>query len=97
MDIRPSRCVPWIPVSGSFIGLIQEQVNGTIYAVDALGPVGSVMAPARLTAAKNDLTTAYNDAAGRTPVPTGDFLDPGVGNIGGMNLAPGLYKSLRPP
>jgi hypothetical protein len=51
-----------------------------------------VIDPARLTAAKGDLTIAYNDAAGRTPVPTGDFLNPNSGNIGGLNLVPGLYK-----
>jgi hypothetical protein len=67
-------------------------VNGTIYAVDAAGPSGSVIAPALLLTAKGDLTTAFNDAAGRTPVPSGPFLDPGAGNIGGLNLVPGLYK-----
>ena len=35
---------------------------------------------------------AYNDAAGRTPVPTGPFLNPGGANLGGLNLVPGLYK-----
>ena len=42
--------------------------------------------------AQEDLTTAYNDAAGRdTPTPT---VNPGTagGEIGGMNLGPGLYK-----
>jgi hypothetical protein len=38
--------------------------------------------------AKLDLTTAYNAAAGRTVAP---ILV--AGNIGGMTLAPGLYKS----
>jgi hypothetical protein len=42
------------------------------------------------------LTIAYNDAAGRTPVPTGDFLNPQYGNIGGLNLSPGLYKFTVP-
>jgi hypothetical protein len=45
-----------------------------------------------LTQAQGDLTTAYNDAAGRTPVPTGTFLNPGSGNAGGLTLVPGLYK-----
>jgi hypothetical protein len=67
-------------------------VNGTIYAVDAAGPAGSVIDPALLTTAKGDLTTAFNDARDRTPVPSGDFLNPGAGNIGGLNLVPGLYK-----
>jgi hypothetical protein len=45
-----------------------------------------------LTAAKGDLTIAYNDAAGRTPIPVGPFLNPGVGNLAGLDLVPGLYK-----
>src|SRR5664279_1750780 len=80
------------PIDGAAIHLTQAQVNGTIYAVDATGPAGSVIAPALLTTAKGDLTTAYNDAAGRTPTPSGPFLNPGAGNIGGLNLVPGLYK-----
>lgn len=80
------------PISGSAIGLSAAQVNGIIYTVDATGPAGSVMDPALLTTAKGDLTTAYNDAAGRSPVPTGSFLNPQGGNIGGLNLVPGLYK-----
>jgi hypothetical protein len=35
-----------------------------------------------------DLTTAYNDAAGRTLCPVSK-----TGNLGGQTLAPGLYKS----
>ncbi|MDR3457692.1 MAG: ice-binding family protein [Verrucomicrobiae bacterium] len=84
------------PIAGSAIGVNCAQMNGTIYAVDASGPPCAVIASVLLTAAKNDLTTAYNDAAGRTPVPTGPNLNPGLipgsGNLGGMNLAPGLYK-----
>jgi len=38
--------------------------------------------------AKLDLTIAYNDAAGRTLAPVSLS-----GNIGGMTLSPGLYKS----
>jgi hypothetical protein len=48
--------------------------------------------PALLLTAKGDLTTAYNDAAGRSPTPSGPFLNPGAGNLGGLNLVPGLYK-----
>ncbi len=80
------------PIAGSAILLNQSQVHGTIYAVDASGPAGSVVDPALLTAAKGDMTIAYNDAAGRTPIPTGDFLNPQGGNLGGLNLVPGLYK-----
>ena len=80
------------PITGAAIHLTQAQVNGTIYAVDAAGPAGAVIAPSLLSAAKGDLTTAINDAAGRTPIPSGPFLNPGAGNIGGLNLPPGLYK-----
>ena len=81
------------PIGGSGIGVTAAQVNGTIYETDDTGPVGAVVAPGLLLAAKNDLTTAINDAAGRTPVPADpDHLNPNGGNIGGLNLAPGLYK-----
>ncbi len=52
-------------------------VVGTIHAGDA------VAAQAEL-----DLTTAYNDAAGRTLCPITV-----AGNLGGLTLTPGLYKS----
>lgn len=63
------------------------QVTGKIYAADMAAPT-----PDKLTKAKGDLTIAYNDAAGRTPVPTGLFLNPGSGDFAGLNLVPGLYK-----
>jgi hypothetical protein len=76
------------PAARSFItGLTQPEVAGTIYAASD-GGATAVM----LTQAQGDLTTAYNDAAGRTPVPTGPFLNPGSGNAGGLTLVPGLYK-----
>jgi Ice-binding-like/Abnormal spindle-like microcephaly-assoc'd, ASPM-SPD-2-Hydin len=81
------------PITGAAIHLTCAQVSGTIYTVDAAGPLPCrVTDPILLTTAKGDLTIAYNDAAGRTPVPSGPFLNPNGGNIGGLNLAPGLYK-----
>jgi hypothetical protein len=85
------------PGTGTGIGIPAAQVNGTIYEVDDTGPAGAVVDPTLLTAAMSDLTTAYNDAANRTPVPTGAFLNPGAVfstgyDIGGDTLAPGLYK-----
>ena len=77
------------PATGASIGITTAQVNGVIYAVNAAGPAGSIMDPGLLTVAKSDLTTAYNDAAARV-VP--DAVDPGAGDIGGLTLAPGLYK-----
>ncbi len=60
------------------------QVTGKVYAADYTNPT-----PTTMTAAVSDMQTAYTDAAGRT-LPTATEL--GAGNIGGMTLAPGLYK-----
>jgi hypothetical protein len=76
------------PAAMSYItGLTSPQVVGSIYAASE-GGATAIM----LTKAHGDLTTAYNTAAGLTPVPTGPFLNPGGGNMGGLNLPPGLYK-----
>ena len=80
------------PGTGAAIHLTASQVKGTIYAVDAAGPPGSVIAPSLLEIAKGDLTAVYNEARDLVPVPVGSFLNPGAGNIGGMTLGPGLYK-----
>ena len=78
------------PITCAAIGLTCGDVNGIIYTVDAAGPLPcSVKDPTRLTAAVGDMETAYNDAAGRT-LP--DQLNLGAGEIGGLTLAPGLYK-----
>jgi tetrahydromethanopterin S-methyltransferase subunit B len=52
-------------------------VNGTIHAGDPAAALAQL-----------DLTTAYNDAAGRTLGAIGL-----AGNLGGQTLTPGLYKS----
>ncbi len=80
------------PGTGAAIHLTHPQVTGTIYAVDATGPPGAVIAPAFLDTAMGDLTKAYIQARDAVPVPVGAFLNPGAGNIGGMTLGPGLYK-----
>jgi hypothetical protein len=53
-------------------------INGTIHAGDAVAQI-----------AQGHLTTAYNDAAGRTLAP----VDVANADLGGRTLAPGLYKS----
>lgn len=63
---------------------ISDQVTGKIYAADYSAPTPSI-----LTTAISNMETAYTDAAGRT-LP--DYTELGSGNIGGMTLAPGLYK-----
>jgi hypothetical protein len=60
------------------------QVTGKAYAPDYSAPT-----PVNLTAAIGDMETAYTDAAGRT---SPDFTELGAGEIGGLTLAPGLYK-----
>ncbi len=58
-------------------------VTGKVYAPGYMDPT-----PANLTTAVNDMMTAYTDAAGRAA----DVTELGAGNIGGMTLAPGVYK-----
>jgi hypothetical protein len=58
--------------------------GGKVYAADYTAPT-----PSNLTTAIGNMETAYTDAAGRNPP---DFIELGTGNIGGLTLAPGLYK-----
>jgi hypothetical protein len=84
------------PAAATFItGFGLSLTAGSSYAASSL-VTGKVYAPgyadptsANMTAAVGDMETAYTDAAGRTS-PTATEL--GAGNIGGLSLAPGLYK-----
>ncbi len=60
----------------SVTGFPPGTVNGATHAADAVA-----------LQAQSDLTTAYNDAAGRTPALTVP------GDLGGLILTPGVYKS----
>jgi hypothetical protein len=78
------------PISGSAILVTCAEVAGTIYSVNAAGPLPCrVTNASRLTTAVGSMTTAYNDAAGRS---NPAFLNLGAGNIGGKTLKAGLYK-----
>lgn len=78
------------PITGAAIGVTCAEVTGTIYSVNAAGPLPCRLTNAtRLTTAVGDMQTAYTDAAGRS---NPDFLNLGAGNIGGKTLTPGLYK-----
>lgn len=78
------------PISGSAILLKCDEVTGTIYSVDAAGPLPCrVTNASRLTTAVKNMQTAYTDAAGRSKP---NFLNLGAGNIGGKTLTAGLYK-----
>ena len=59
------------------------QLTGKAYAADYTAPT-----PASLTAAVADMQLAFTDAAGRAP----DVTELGAGDIGGMTIAPGVYK-----
>lgn len=59
------------------------QVTGMVYASDYAPPT-----PSALTTAVGDMELAFTDAAGRAP----NVTELGAGNIGGMDLAPGVYK-----
>ena len=92
-DVFPSAITGDIgtsPISGAAIHLTCAEVTGTIYSVDAAGPLPCrVINAVRLTTAVKDMQTAYTDAAGRS---NPNFLNLGAGNIGGKTLKPGLYK-----
>ncbi|MBK8493060.1 MAG: DUF3494 domain-containing protein [Saprospirales bacterium] len=78
------------PITGAAILLTCAEVTGTIYTVDAAGPLPCrVTNASKLTTAVSDMQTAYTDAAGR---PNPKYLNLGAGNIGGLTLKPGLYK-----
>lgn len=78
--------------SNDFATATEVVSPGKIYAPDYTGgQTGSNgLTPAKMTAAQNDMITAYNDAAGRT-AGTGTFLNRAGGIIGGLTLAPGVY------
>jgi hypothetical protein len=77
------------PATGAGIGLTCSQVTGgTIYSVDAGGPLPCRVTNAPLlVTAKNDLTTAYTDTAGRTPLTTVPT------ELGGTTKVAGVYDS----
>jgi hypothetical protein len=58
-------------------------VTGRVYAANYAVP-----SPSQLTVAVGAMEAAYKDAAGRTAGVT----ELGAGNLGGLTLAPGVYK-----
>jgi hypothetical protein len=78
------------PITGAAILVTCTEVAGVIISVDAAGPLPCTVTNASfLTAAVGDMEAAYLDAQGRS---NPDFVDMGAGEIGGLTLAPGLYK-----
>ncbi len=70
-----------LPAAGAFS--TSALVTGKVYASDYAAPT-----PANLTTAVLDMQTAYTDSMGRAA----DVTELGAGNIGGLSLAPGVYK-----
>jgi hypothetical protein len=78
------------PITGAALLLTCGEVTGSIYVVDAAGPLPCATTDATyLTASVGDMQLAYDDASGR---PSPDFTELGAGEIGGLTLTPGLYK-----
>jgi hypothetical protein len=78
------------PITGAADLLTCTEVTGLVFSVTAAGPEPCNMKnPTKLTAAVLDMKAAYTDAAGRSRP---DFTELRRGDIGGMTLAPGLYK-----
>ena len=96
-DVYPSTITGDVgssPITGAAILVTCKEVAGTIYSVNAAGPLPCVVTNAsRLTTAVADMGAAYTDAAGRS---NPDYLELGAGNIGGFTLTPGLYKWTSP-
>ncbi len=78
------------PITGAALLVSCAEVSGSIYTVDAAGPLPCrITSASMLTTAIRNMQTAYTDAAGRS---NPNFLNLGAGNIGGKTLTPGLYK-----
>lgn len=70
-----------LPTAGAFS--TSATIDGKVYAPDYANPT-----PTKLTTAILDMQAAYTDAAGRAPTVT----ELGAGNVGGLELPPGVYK-----
>ena len=78
------------PITGAALLLTCGEVTGKIVVVDAAGPLPCAVNDATsLTVAVGDMEMAYLDAEGRI---SPNFTELGAGEIGGLTLAPGLYK-----
>lgn len=92
-DVYPSAVTGDVgssPITGAAILLECDEVTGTIYSVDAAGPLPCrVTNASRLATAVKNMQTAYTDAAGRS---NPKFLNEGAGDLSGLTLTPGLHK-----
>ena len=90
---RPRASAPLPPrfITGFSLTADADERLLDLAAGDRQGLRGRLRArprPSNLTTAIGDMELAFTDAAGRAP----DVTELGAGNIGGMTLAPGVYK-----
>ena len=93
-NVPPSSITGSVGVSpttgASMTALSCAEVSGTIYSVDATPVLPCRVTDATLLGiAKNDLSTAYDNAAGQTPDTT---YPAGENQLGSLNLVPGVYR-----
>lgn len=80
------------PITGAAIGVSCAEVTGTIYTVDAAGPLPCrVINATLLTTAVSYMEAAYNDAAGRAPT-SAATTNVGGGTLTNLTLTPGVYR-----
>ncbi|MBF0147370.1 MAG: DUF3494 domain-containing protein [Magnetococcales bacterium] len=82
------------PITGASLLLTCDEVVGKVYTVTEAGPLPCrIVDPSLLSTAVSDMEAAYTDAAGRN---SPNSTELGGGEIGGQNLAPGIYKWSSP-
>jgi hypothetical protein len=86
LGISPAAAssITGFPLVRAGTSLLAPEVVGKVFAADSDPPT-----PDNLISAISDMQAAYDDAAGRI---TPEFSELGAGSIGGLTLAPGLYK-----
>lgn len=72
-----------LTADGTAVFATSPQVQGQVFASNYTTPT-----PSNLTTAVGDMERSFTDAAGRAAATT----ELGAGNIGGLTLAPGVYK-----
>jgi hypothetical protein len=86
LGISPAAAssITGFPLVRAGTSLLAPEVVGKVFTADSDPPT-----PDDLIDAISDMQAAYDDAAGRI---TPEFSELGAGSIGGLTLAPGLYK-----
>ncbi|MGK3735132.1 MAG: hypothetical protein ACI8RD_007847 [Bacillariaceae sp.] len=85
---------PIVAASMTGFGLIKDSTNTFSTSTEVTGKIHAadyaVPTPSKLTTAISDMETAYTDSQGRI-ASSGAYLNVGAGEIGGLQLGPGVY------